>query len=127
MKMYRIVSHVIALNSSIRSKEDLISAITNGHHIEFHTVKEVLETDIGEWDDDHELNYKGCDHDKYFPELSWKSNDSEEVTPHFRAMRAELMNHLNTIDRLNDQNERLEEEIGKLKKVKELLKNIKDI
>lgn len=67
MKAYKIEIFVIDFESGC--KEDLLRVLDNNKHYNFQ-VKEVKETDIGEWRDEHELNQRRtCE--KAYKELIW--------------------------------------------------------
>lgn len=65
VKAYKATVYILDLNDTLG--DDIETALEYGD-AEFLTVTEVIEADIGEWDDDHPLNYgKNSPWDKYFP------------------------------------------------------------
>lgn len=64
-KMHRVVLYVKAINNPITAKQ-VICDLQNGDCPEFVTIGSVKTVDIGEWHDDHELNFINADHEKYF-------------------------------------------------------------
>ena len=76
-KLYRAVAYILDLNGDCPSIKSVIENIENNRHPEFIHVHEVLETDCGEWNDDHELNYANAPYEKYFPEINPKVGEAE--------------------------------------------------
>lgn len=62
-KAYKITVLVVDLEGT--GKEEIRHLIENNRYI-YPCVKEIQEADIGEWHDDHPLNKRGCDYEKYF-------------------------------------------------------------
>jgi hypothetical protein len=62
-KLYKVELYVIDVNRDWTS-ESLKAQLE--HSIDFVKVESVSEVDIGEWHDDHELNKRGADYEKYF-------------------------------------------------------------
>jgi hypothetical protein len=67
-KCYKITMYVLDLNGSPSSEEELKSIIECNKYPEFKHVEKIEVANIGEWDDDHELNKRGADYEKYFIE-----------------------------------------------------------
>lgn len=128
-KLYRVVAYVLNLNNSVPTKEDVIQQLERSRYGTFINVSEVLETDCGEWNDDHELNHANANYDKYFPELSWPKASLGDrcIIKRFQDMRTELLRREDEIAGLKHQARRDREELDKLKKVQEFVKTIGDI
>lgn len=62
-RMRKVVLYVLDLNNPM-SEQDLANEIVN--NLEFAQIGSIKTVDIGEWHDDHELNKRGADHEKYF-------------------------------------------------------------
>lgn len=54
-KMHRAIIYIKDLNDD-NTTESIKNYLENLRYLEFATVKDIRTTDIGEWDDDHELN-----------------------------------------------------------------------
>ena len=128
-KLYRITSYVLDLNGNNPSIDDVVDQIEANRYPEFHYVKEVLETDIGEWDDDHKLNKMSAtmkDFDAYFPEIGAEVGDVWLKQEHQRV-RGIMLAQIQKNQCLEDDNEDLRKEIEGLRKVRDLLSTIKDL
>jgi hypothetical protein len=80
-KMDRVILYVKHLNDE-PSKEEVKDLLEDMRYLDFVNVMDIKRTDIGEWDDDHKLNYLDAtmkDYDKYFPELDSKVNEKDEI------------------------------------------------
>lgn len=66
MKAYRIVTYVYDLNYGM-SAEAIVDELTRSRYLHISTGA-IDEIDIGEWDDDHPLNYRDTDVEAYFNE-----------------------------------------------------------
>lgn len=128
-KMYRVVSYVLDLNGNNESIEDVKNTIQNNRYPEFHRVKEVLETDIGPWSDDHQLNKSAAtkeQFDAYFAELDAPVGDPWLKQEHQRV-RSIMLAQIQKNSTLEQENQRLREEIKKLNKVQEFVQTVKDL
>ena len=69
VKAYKATVYILDLNNNLGegSPENIETTLEYGD-AEFITVTEVIEADIGEWDDKHPLNYgRKSPWDKFFP------------------------------------------------------------
>lgn len=64
-KMHRVVLYVKDLNGP-NTPAGLAQQFKSMKYPEFVTVGKIKTVDIGEWSDDHELNFLGHDHERYF-------------------------------------------------------------
>ena len=76
-KMHRVILYVMDLGNE-HTHESLTSELKSIKYPEFVTVGEIKTTDIGEWHDDHPLNFKGADHEIYFKSPLEKLLDSND-------------------------------------------------
>jgi hypothetical protein len=67
-KCCKVTMYMLDLNGSPRFEEELRSTIECNKYPEFKHVEKIEVADIGEWGDDHELNKRGADYEKYFRE-----------------------------------------------------------
>jgi hypothetical protein len=125
-KLYRAVAYILDLNGDCPSIKSVIENIENNRHPEFIHVHEVLETDCGEWNDDHELNYANAPYEKYFPEINPKVGEAELATA-YRNLRFQLMRCQDLLDATDNENEKLRQDIKKLHKVQEFVKTIGEL
>ena len=65
MKAYRIVTYVVDLEEI--GAESVVYEVTRSRHISIQAGA-IDEIDIGEWDDDHPLNFYDTDTESYFQE-----------------------------------------------------------
>jgi UTP:GlnB (protein PII) uridylyltransferase len=116
-KMHRAVIYIKDLNSD-NSINDIKNELENMRNLEFVTVTDIRSTDIGEWNDDHELNLTDAtqeQYESYFPELSNMSTSSlQEKIKEERELRLKAEE---TVNKMQYQLEQLE---SKLKKYQEL-------
>ena len=75
MKAYRIVTYVLDFYNKL-SPEEIAEELTYNRHLNISTGA-IDEIDIGEWDDDHPLNYINTDVEAYFQERLNESNRSD--------------------------------------------------
>ena len=109
MNMFRVVMYVKNLNGYFHKPEDIVNIIKNHKYLPFTTITEVLETDIGEWHDDHELNFLDGDCAKYFPDAEYHPNLSFPLEE-YRRVRSLMLTY---VKRLRD----AESEIRELKNI----------
>lgn len=125
MNMFRVVMYVKNLSENFHRHQDLIDTIENYKYLPFATVTEVLETDIGEWHDDHELNFTDCDHAKYFPDAEYHPDPSFALKEYKRTRTIMLK----TIKELSDAYSeigKLKERLAKLERVETFMVSMKD-
>jgi len=125
MNMFRVVMYVKNLNNDFRNQQDLIDTIQNYKYLSFINIAEVLETDIGEWHDDHELNKRDADYAKYFPDAEYHPDPSFNVKEYKRVKTIMLK----TIKELSDaysEISKLKEKVAKLEKVETFMDSMKD-
>lgn len=125
-KLYRVVAYVKDLNGDCPTIKSVIENIESNRHPEFIDVYEVLETDCGEWHDDHELNSLDAPYEKYFPEINPRMGDPE-LMREIQNVRYALMRSKDLLEENDRENAKLREEIKKLKKVQEFVNTIKDL
>ncbi len=123
MKLFRAVLYTLPLNEKGATAENLKSILQNLRYPEFLHVERVDTTDIGEWSDDHELNKRGADYSKYFPQFL--PNDSElgsKIVSELNRLQYEVVRLRDNEESILRENYRLKEENDKLAKFKEFLK-----
>jgi len=125
-KLYRVVAYVLNLNDDSGTKEDVIRNITSNRHPEFIKIEDIQETDCGEWDDDHELNKRGCNYDKYFPDIDGGPLD-EHLKNEYRRVRGLMLQYIENVSRLERENAKLKKQNDSLTKVKEFVRKVKDL
>lgn len=125
-KLYRVEAYVLDLNDDCPTKESVIENIECNRHPEFISIEDVQETDVGEWDDDHELNQIGCNYRKFFPEFNSSPNDTPLKKEYYRV-RSIMLAQLEKNSRLETENRELRRELESLKKVKEFVKTIGEL
>lgn len=114
-KLYRVVSYVLDLNYNHPSVQSVVQTIECNRHPEFHSVKDVSVTDVGEWSDDHELNQGGADFQKYFPETALKEIENKMI----------LLLNLNAVTTDEDTVQQVKDENWTALKI--ILKNLKTV
>ena len=120
-KMDRVVLYIKHLNDE-PSKEEVKELLENIRYLDFIGVKDIKRADIGEWDDDHELNYLSAtieDFEKYFPELNSTTNVSDEITKE-RDLRMKAEDSLQKKER---EVEQLKKKLEKFENLDSILKN----
>lgn len=125
-KLYRVIAFVKDLNGDCPSIASVIQNIENNRHPEFIDVHEVQETDCGEWHDDHELNHNNPSYEKYFPDVNAGVGDPQ-LAQDYRNVQFKLMRCQDLLEASDHENKKLREEIKKLYKVQEFVKNIEDL
>lgn len=84
-KMTKLILYVIDYNETGAGPQDLISELREqrrGYLGEsgIHAVEAGV-VEIGEWHDDHPLNKRDADHEKYFGECIWDKIDEFQFEP----------------------------------------------
>lgn len=64
-KLRKVTLYILDSNDPL-TDEDIRWQLSTIKHLPFVNVGEIESADIGEWHDDHELNKRGADHEKYF-------------------------------------------------------------
>ena len=121
-KMDRVVLFVEHLNDE-ESIEDVKYHFENMRYPEFVTVKDIKRTDIGEWDDNHELNKTDAtleQFEKYYPEL--QTADETELQKELQKERELRMKSEDEKDSLNREVSKLKRELEKFKGLDNILK-----
>lgn len=127
-KLYRVVAYVLDLNGGTPLKGDVVQQIENNHYPEFIDVQEVREADVGEWDDDHQLNQAPtmAQYDAYFAELNAPPGDPWLQKEHQRV-RSIMLTQITKNGQLQRKIEELEQKLAGLAKVQEFVKTIGDL
>ncbi|MCX9024683.1 MAG: hypothetical protein OIN85_01140 [Candidatus Methanoperedens sp.] len=125
MKLYRVVAYVLNLNGDCPDKSNVKNLMQNNRYPEFLSVREVQETDCGDWHDDHELNIINAPYEKYFPQAGNAS--IEDVYKELQRVSALAAEYGQQVEKLENQNYELKREVAQLKKVKEFLKTIREL
>lgn len=129
-KLYRIVSYVLDLNGGCPTKDDVVVQIENSRYPEFHSVKQVLETGIEEWTDDHPLNKTDAvcaDFDAHFAELDAKNEKDPWFKQEHQRVRSIMLQQIQKNQTLQSENEELKRKIKGLEKVQEFVNTVKDL
>ena len=123
--MHRVVLYKLDLDEPTSANE-LKSALENIKYVDFTKVIDIRTTDIGEWDDDHELNKRGTPasaYERYFPELSAspqvQNNDLVKLRDEKNLVDLENSN-------LKYKIQELKRELNQYKEISELVKKIKN-
>lgn len=124
-KFYKVEAYVLQLNGTPSSKEELTQELRNNRYLDIN-VQDIQETDIGEWDDDHELNKRGANYRKFFPD-SFPGPEDACLKSEYQRVRGIMLQQIDRNAILERENRKLIAEIEKLKKVQEFVKGIKDI
>lgn len=123
-KLFRVEAYVVDVNGD--TKADSIRLNLENSFSLHVNVKDIQETEAGEWYDDHELNKRGCDYKKYFPDI-YPGPDDLHLKKEYQRVRTIMLQQIDRCQRLERHCSRLGEEIDKLKKVQEFIKTIGDL
>lgn len=124
-KMHRVVIYKLDLDDPMPEKE-LKYLLENIKYVDFTKVMDIRTADIGEWDDDHELNKRDTPasaYERYFPELSAspqvQNNDLVKLRDEKNLVDLENNN-------LKYKIQELKKELNQYKEISELVKKIKN-
>lgn len=125
-KCYKVEVYVLALNGDFQNKEILTEVLENYRYIEHLHVQDIQETDVGEWHDDHELNKRGANYQKFFPD-SFPGPCDLYMYEEYRRVRSVMLQQISRNTTLERENRELIKQIQKLKKVQDFLQTIGDL
>lgn len=125
-KCYKVEAYVLALNGDFQNKEILTEVLENYRYIEHLHVQDIQETDIGEWHDDHELNKRGANYRKFFPDDYGGPNDIH-LKNEYSRVRSIMLQQIERNSILERENRKLHDEVEKLKKIQEFVKTIGEL
>jgi cytidylate kinase len=126
-KIYRVVAYVLGLNGDTTADE-LKNTIECNKYPEFLKVDEILESECGDWHDDHPLNKKNPYYLTYFPELIEPSKEGDAwLKQEYNRVRGIMISQISKNSILQDEINRLKSEVASLQKVKELVDNFKGV
>lgn len=125
MNMFRVVMYVKNLNGDFRNQQDIIDIIQNYKYLPFIHISEVLETDIGKWDDDHELNKRDGDYAKYFPDAEYHPDPSFAIKEYKRT-RTIMLKTIKELGEAYSEINKLKEKLTKLEKVETFMVSMKE-
>lgn len=126
MKLFRVTMYVKNLNGNFLNDKHIIETIQNYKYLPFTDVTEVLETDIGEWSDDHELNFIDCDYAKYFPDAEYHPNKSFPLEE-YRRVRDAMVRAIKELGEAGREIRILNEKLAKLEKVEIFMNSMKEV
>lgn len=130
VKMYRAIVYCKPLNGYPATMKDFELAFNHIRNIEFLTVKDVRETDIGPWTDDHALNKISANqavYDSYFAELDTVDEADPWFKQEHKRVRSIMIAQIEKNTRLEQENAALKRKIEGLEKVQEFIKTVKDL
>lgn len=125
MNMFRVVMYVKNLNGDFRNQQDLIDTIQNYKYLPFTYISEVLETDIGEWHDGHELNFMDGDYAKYFPDAEYHPDPSFNLREYLRV-RGMMLKTIYELGLAEREIRELKAKLKKLEKIETFMVSMKD-
>lgn len=130
-KLYRAVVYVLDLNGNVPNKQDVTEQLQNNKWPEFIDVQEVLETEIGGWDDSHKLNQSGvsmADYDAYFAELMFPTGGGDQhLKEEYRRVRGIMLAQIQKNGLLEKELEHLRTKIKGLEKVQEFVRAVNEL
>ena len=126
--LYRVELYILDLNQQV-DLESVKYHLENHRYLDFVTIADLRETDIGKWSDDHPLNFSDNHHlyPTYFPEILATDKDDPWFKQEHQRIRRIMLQGIKRNQELEREVERLKKENAQLSKVKDFVTTIKDL